>query len=255
MTDKLVLNSVVTYAAVDRDEVLTLAGVFKLLQDAAIAHANQFDTGTRAMLTRGESWVLNRIAVEIARYPRFEESVRVETWSSGIRGFKGYRDFRAYDASGAPWLRGSSLWLYVNARTKTIVRVPADVAAGFPAHGGEVFCPELEKMEFAAPAAEAVQTEVTLRYADFDANAHVNNTAYLDFLQTALARAGRGSASRATGRFARWARRSSSAALQPALFGHPPPEIRCQQLPREIQSNLWLLTSGFRSARAEAPRY
>ncbi|HVU25346.1 MAG TPA: acyl-ACP thioesterase domain-containing protein [Opitutus sp.] len=190
MTEKLVLNSVVSYADVDRDEVLTLRGVFKLLQDAAIAHANQFDAGTRAMLTRGESWVLNRIAVEIARYPRYGEAVRLETWSSGIRGFKGYRDFRAQGADGAVWLRGSSLWLYVNARTKSIMRVPADVAAGFPARAGDVFCPELEKLEFAAPAAEAVRTAVTLRYADFDANAHVNNTAYLDFVQTALAGAG-----------------------------------------------------------------
>lgn len=190
MMEKLVLNGMVSYADVDRDELLTLRGVFKLLQDAAIAHANHLDAGTRAMLTRGESWVLNRIAVEIARYPRFEEAVRVETWSSGIRGFKGYRDFRAFDGGGAPWLRGSSLWLYVNGRTKTIVRVPADVVAGFPVHGAEVYCPELEKREFDAPAATARRTEVTLRYSDFDANAHVNNAAYLDFVQTALVQAG-----------------------------------------------------------------
>ncbi|HWA87226.1 MAG TPA: acyl-ACP thioesterase domain-containing protein [Opitutus sp.] len=190
MTDKFILNSVVTYAGVDRDEVLTLAGVFKLLQDAAIAHANQFDAGTRAMLTRGESWVLNRIAVEIVRYPRYEEAVRVETWSNGIRGFKGIRDFRGYDGRGEQWLRGSSLWLYVNARTKTIVRVPPEIAAGFPTHTAELFCPDLEKLEFDAPAETAPRIEVTLRYADFDANAHVNNAAYLDFVQTALARAG-----------------------------------------------------------------
>ena len=34
----------------------------------------------------------------------------------------------------------------------------------------------------------AAATEVSLRYSDFDGNAHLNNTAYLDCLQTALSR-------------------------------------------------------------------
>ncbi len=32
---------------------------------------------------------------------------------------------------------------------------------------------------------------MSLRYSDFDVNEHVNNTAYFDFVQTALAAAGR----------------------------------------------------------------
>ena len=33
---------------------------------------------------------------------------------------------------------------------------------------------------------------VSVRYSDFDANGHVNNTAFFDFLQTALVQSGRG---------------------------------------------------------------
>ena len=185
----------VPYGDVDRENVLTLQGVFKLLQEAAIAHASQHHTGTAAMVTRGESWVLKRMAVEIEHYPRYGESLRVETWSSGIRDFKGYREFRVFAGAGGPGalvISGSSVWAYVSRRTRSIVRVPPEVADGFRSHSGGVFCPDLEELALAAPhTAGADVLSVSLRYSDVDANDHVNNTAYLDLLQTALARLGR----------------------------------------------------------------
>jgi len=189
MSDTFVLRSSVAFGDVDRDNVLTLQGVFKLLQEAAIAHANLYDTGTDAMVTRGESWVLKRMAVAIDRYPRYGEALRVETWSTGIRVSKGHRDFRVYAADGEPIVRGSSLWLYISVLAKSVVRVPAEIAARFPSRPDDVFCPDLDGLAFDAPDhLPADVLPVSLRYSDVDANDHVNNTAYLDLLQTALSR-------------------------------------------------------------------
>lgn len=191
MAETWILESSVAFGDVDADNLLTLQGVFQLLQEAAIAHANQHDTGTDAMITRGESWVLNRVAVEISRYPGYGERVRVETWSSGIRGFKGYRDFRVFDAAGQVIVAGSSLWLYVSVRTHAIIRVPRQIAERFPVAAEGVFCPDIESLGLPAPEPDgALSCALSLRYSDFDANAHLNNTAYLDLLQAALARHG-----------------------------------------------------------------
>jgi acyl-ACP thioesterase len=131
------------------------------------------------------------MAVEVVRYPRYGEALRLETWSSGIRGFKGYRDFRVFDAGGQVVISGSSLWIYVSVRTKSIIRVPRDVAEKFPVGTDGVFCPDLESLELAAPdPATAHACTISLRYSDIDANLHLNNTAYLDLLQSALASAG-----------------------------------------------------------------
>lgn len=189
-SNKLVMDLAVSYRDVDRDEVVLLSGVFKLLQEAAVAHANRYNVGTAAISTSGESWVLHRIAVAIHRYPRYEERLRIETWSTGIKAFKGYRDFRVYDATDELVISGSSLWLYVNLKTKAIVRVPRDVAERFPARLEEAFEPALETLTLPSPDAAGDATPVTVRYSDVDANHHVNNTAYLDYLQTALARRG-----------------------------------------------------------------
>jgi acyl-ACP thioesterase len=190
MNEKLILQETVSYRDVDRAEVLLLPVFVQYLQEAAIAHANQYDTGTKAMTAHGESWVLNRMGLEIARYPKFEESLRIETWSRGIKGFKGYREFRVFDAQNALVLSGSSLWVYINIGTKAIVRVPTEVAAGFPVCSEGPFVPEIDRMEFTAPAADAVGAAVALRYSDVDVQGHVNNTVYFDLVQTALARAG-----------------------------------------------------------------
>lgn len=191
MIETWIQETSVAFGDVDRDNLLTLRGVFQLLQEAAIAHANKYDTGTEAMVTRGESWVLNRMAVGVERYPSYGEPLRVETWSSGIRGFKGYRDFRVFDRSGQRIIAGSSLWLYVNVRTKSIIRVPREVADQFPVGRDGVFCPDLETLDLPPPDSATPVRTVTLRYSDFDANAHLNNTAYLDLLQTALDGSGR----------------------------------------------------------------
>ena len=141
------------------------------------------------MISRGESWVLTRMAADIHRYPRYEEAVKVVTWSTGIRTCKGFRDFRLYCGNELV-ASASSLWLYVNLRTKTISRVPPDVAATFPSRPGDVFRPELDKLKLTPPAATAAGHAISVRYSDVDGNGHVNNTAYFDYLQTALARSG-----------------------------------------------------------------
>jgi acyl-ACP thioesterase len=134
--------------------------------------------------------VLNRIAVAMARYPRHDEALRVETWSTGINGVKGFRDFRVYDAQGQVLVFASSVWVYISVKTKSLLRVPRDIAETFPRGTEPAWCPELEKLSFEAPPVNAATVAIELRYSDFDANEHVNNAAYLDFVQTALAREG-----------------------------------------------------------------
>lgn len=185
MSEVFTLESVVSYWDVDRDQVMTLAGVFKLLQEAAIKHADVYGLGAKAMAANGESWVLNRVATRIDRYPRYEEKVTVRTWSAGIRGFRGYRDLRLYCGDELV-VSASTLWLYINLKTKSLARVPEALAGLFPVGQSEVFRPDLDKIRFTPPAASAPVTEISLRYSDFDGNAHLNNTAYLDCLQTAL---------------------------------------------------------------------
>lgn len=189
--EEFVLDGSVSYWNVDRDNLITLRSLFAFLQEAAIRHADQCGAGAHAKAARGESWVLHKMAVSVGRYPRYEEAIRVTTWSTGIRSFKGFREFRVH-CGREPVACASSVWLYLNIASKGICRVPREVAEGFPTRPGDVFFPGLEKLRLGPAAAGSFERDISVRYSDFDANGHVNNTAYLDYLQTALVAGGFG---------------------------------------------------------------
>jgi medium-chain acyl-[acyl-carrier-protein] hydrolase len=191
MDPKFSLLRTVSFADVDREQTMTLSGVFQVLQEVAIGHANQFSIGTRQRGSSPFSWVLNRMAVGVHRYPVFEENLRIETWSRGISGFRGYREYRVFSGSDCV-ISGSSLWIFVDLQTKSPARVPEDVVANFPILESPPFSPELDRFGRTAPdPARADAFDMTLRYSDIDTNLHVNNTSYLELLQTALSASSR----------------------------------------------------------------
>jgi acyl-ACP thioesterase len=191
VSDDYILTTVVPFADVDRNQVMLLPQLFKLLQEAAVQHADLFGVGVRGIAERGTSWVLNRLAVELTRYPRRDEPIRVNTWSTGVQSFKGFREFRLYSGEEL-LLLASSLWLWIDLRTRSLTRVPEAIAKNFPVGSGSPpYRPELDRLRLQAPAATAPAMALDLRYSDQDANGHVNHTAYFDLLQTALLRTGR----------------------------------------------------------------
>ncbi len=191
MPNEYILETTVRFADVDRDQVMALPALFQLLQEAAIRHADLYGVGAEGIEERGTSWVLNRLAVGITRFPRRDEAVRVETWSTGVRGFRGYREFRLF-AGDEQLLAASSLWLWLDLRNRMLTRVPEGLEEKFPVggNGRSLHRDEIERMKFVAPAAEAPAVPVSVRFSDCDANGHVNNTAFFDYLQTALVRSG-----------------------------------------------------------------
>ena len=175
----------VGYFQVDQDNRIHLSSLFKLLQEAAIHHATQGNIGTQLMEEKGESWILNRVVLKLERYPRYEEALVIQTWATQMKHFKGFREFRIM--AGKELIgKVSTLWLYINLEEKSIARLANEVIKNFPKGPDDIYFPNLDRLRLSAPGPEAGETKVTLRYSDIDGNQHVNNAAYMDFLQTAL---------------------------------------------------------------------
>jgi len=184
-----ILDHTVDYHEVDRQQLITLGGWFKLLQEVAIRHADDFDCGTRAMVTRRESWMLNRIALKIFRWPEYDEQMRVETWSTGIKGFRGNRDFAVFVGEELI-ARCTSLWIYINLDKRSITKVPKEIAANFLTEPEKPYYPELAHLKLKPTREANYSLPLNLRYNDIDSNQHINSIAYINLLQTALVRSG-----------------------------------------------------------------
>ena len=174
----------VRYFQVDQDNRIHLSSLFKLLQEAAINHATLGNIGTQIM-EEGESWILNRVVMKLNRYPRYDEFLNIQTWATQMKHFKGFREFRIF-ADEELIGKVSTLWLYIDLNAKAIARLPSEAVKAFPTRPDEVFFEDLDRLRLPKPGSDAVESTITLRYSDIDGNQHVNNAAYIDFLQTAL---------------------------------------------------------------------
>ena len=175
----------VGYFQVDHQHRIQLGPLFQLLQEAAIHHANQYEIGTNIMEAKGESWILNRVALELSRYPKFEEEITIQTWATHLKHFKGFREFRILSASEVIG-KASTLWLYIDMEKKTFARLAPTVEDTFPILNDEIHFDSLDKLRLPKPSKTANRSTVSLRYSDIDGNQHVNNAAYMDLLQTGL---------------------------------------------------------------------
>lgn len=179
------LQNRVGYFQVDHTHRLRLGFLFQLLQEAAIHHANQSSIGTGVMDSKGESWILNRVALQLERYPRLDETITIRTWATALKHFKGFREFRIL-SGGEIMGRVSTLWLYINMKKKTFTRLPVEVEEAFPTRPDDCYFENLDRLRLPRAGQKARPARVTLRFADFDGNAHVNNAAFIEILQTAL---------------------------------------------------------------------
>ncbi len=179
------LTQRIGYFQVDQHHSIRLSSLFQLFQEAAIHHANQWEIGTSIMEDKGESWILNRVAMQLDRYPRLDETVTIQTWAPRLTQFKGFREFRIV-VGGETIGRISTLWLYINIEKKAFSKIPFEIEQAFPVRPDDIYFESLDRLRLPKPKSNSLATSISLRYTDIDGNHHVNNAAYMDMIQTAL---------------------------------------------------------------------
>jgi acyl-ACP thioesterase len=160
---------------------------WRILQNAAAAHANELGAATEQLRREGQTWMLSRMVLEVDRHPSLGDALTVETWPSTLlRGVRAVRDFAVKDSAGDLVARASSLWVIVDLATRRPQRVPEAIAAlrtdpGYPI---PAFTPTLE-----AVVAPDSRRHFTAEWSDCDQNEHVNNVSYVRWAVDALPRA------------------------------------------------------------------
>lgn len=180
---QLTIERTLSYFEVDIHFHATLAALFRNLQEAAILHAEMVGHGAEAADRDQMGWVLHKLAIRLRRYPRYKETIAITTWSTGVSGYLGLRDFEV-KVAGEIIAQASSRWLFVDIARRSIRRVPAALVTAFAPERAEPLIPEVNAIErFVLDATDFTGT-ITTRYSDYDSNGHVNNAAYIDYLQT-----------------------------------------------------------------------
>lgn len=161
---------------------LTLLSLANYLQDAADRHAIQLGVGMPVLAELGLSWVLHRMKITVARWPRLAEEIRIETQPSGLERVYVYRDFRMYDQHGNLLVTVSSTWLVFDILKRTLATPAAHFQDIFEPYRDLSFLSRPTLRFSSLPSEKLLRVQVRARHNEIDTNAHVNNSVYFQWL-------------------------------------------------------------------------
>ncbi|WP_242922000.1 acyl-[acyl-carrier-protein] thioesterase [Pontibacter liquoris] len=157
----------------------TMPALVSYMQEAAWENTATLGISMYELLERGLTWVLQRMRVEMFRYPRHAEPIIVETWASGREKVFLHRDFRIYTSEGELLGQATSVWLVMDVVKRQLVAVPDFIMAQEIAPGQEPLpfakgkLPQLQETQY--------EQQTPVRWHDIDLNRHVTNTRYLQW--------------------------------------------------------------------------
>lgn len=177
-TQKFTLSHIHT----DRFGLAKPSALLYFIQEAAGAHSALLAVGSEALSQKRLFWAVTRTRVQITRMPRLGETVAVETWPMPTTRVAYPRSVVAYDEAGQELFRSISLWVLMDAESRSMI---------LPGKSGVVVEGALTGAELDAPHALAVrpmENTATFRvgYTLLDQNGHMNNTRYMDWLDDLL---------------------------------------------------------------------
>lgn len=179
------LKRKIDFTEVDSGFVLTLHSLVKLLQEAAITHSNKAGLGSRQLIKNGSVWILYQTGIEVLSWPVYEDDIEIITWHRGMEGVKAYREFEIYSGNKKV-ATASGAYLYYDIKKRKIRRIPKDANTIYSGEDSVAFKDRLEGWRPRARFEQAFDVSITTRLSDFDPMGHVNNSVYIDFVETML---------------------------------------------------------------------
>jgi acyl-ACP thioesterase len=168
---------------------LRSSGFLRFAQDMAWIHSESAGLGREWYESRGLTWLVRSIELEITSEAPYGSALTVSTEVVGFRRVWARRrsDFRQ---AGSDMVLATALtdWVLLNDRGVP-VRPPDEILAAFPTPA-DGYSP-LRLPATNGPADSTRLTSLMPRRADIDPMDHVNNAVYLDYLEEHLEAAGR----------------------------------------------------------------
>jgi acyl-ACP thioesterase len=157
---------------------LRLDAAARFLQDLSA------DDTADAALPDAEAWVVRKTVIEVRSFPRYLEALELATWCSGTGSHWAERRISVVGEAGGR-VEALTTWVHFDRDSGRPRRVPE----GFDAIYGEASGGRRVKarLDHPDPPPGATTVPWALRYTDFDVLAHVNNAAYWEIVEEALA--------------------------------------------------------------------
>lgn len=180
----------ISYYDLDRYGRLKFSALLRMVHIAADENASELGIGYAQLAPLGISFVLQRFSAAATRLPVYGEEVAVRTWPAAVARGLFTRKGEMRDTHNEKIMEWASLWLLFDLNARKILKPTAlpvtDTATLLQGDQGAAIEPEkIIIADFDTTPAPHFAYPHTVRYADTDTNAHMNNAIYGDLVGNA----------------------------------------------------------------------
>lgn len=169
---------------IDFNQRATLPAICNLLQEIAGNHARELKFDITDLQQDELTWVLRRLNVKIARFPKWREEITIKTWPSSGDGLRAYRDFLIIDENGDVIGKSLTYWLIMDMQSRRPTRIPKEILQLAPDETDHVL--PVTKADFSDIDRGGYSQQFKVRKSDLDLNQHVNNVRYIEWALSCL---------------------------------------------------------------------
>ncbi len=147
--------------------------------DVATEHANSWEVGYARLIIDNQAWVLSRVAIEMKRWPKVNETYTLTTWVEDFNRHFSERNVEITDADGNAIGYARTIWVVIDLAT----RQSCDISefAYIRDYVSDKDCP-MDKQSRLKSVDRTRTGGYTFRYSDIDFNQHVNSLRYIRLL-------------------------------------------------------------------------
>lgn len=190
LTDNLIYEKKVLIRSeqVDMTRKLRMSELFRLMEEASIAHTEALGCTRDKTLDRGLLWIITRQQAEIEEMPAYDEEITVRSWQGDMMHVF-FPRFYEIERAGRIIIRGQALWMLIEEESRQMV-MPEDYDISIPGKPGSS---DMMLAPVRMPEEQCViaEKELVTRFSQMDINGHMNNTRYFDIIDDMLFELGR----------------------------------------------------------------
>lgn len=133
------------------------------------------------------AWLAREHDLTYLRPLVFGDTVTVRTWVADFRRVRSMRQYELYNQHNKLVATGQTDWIYINTETQYPASIPPEVINAFHPDGEPEEAPRREPFPKPAPYAPHVyKGRYRVEWRDVDPQRHVNNAAYLSYIENCV---------------------------------------------------------------------
>ena len=173
----------IPYYECDTTRYLQIPTMVKMLIKISGAQSEKLGVSDEYMASLGLGWIILQHDLEIKRMPEAGETITLTTEAESYNKFFCYRNFWIHDEAGEECAVMETTFAVMDMKERKMGSVSESIIAPFESDKIK----RIKRGEKISPVeASIAEKNYTVRFYDIDANKHVNNAVYLDWVVDVL---------------------------------------------------------------------